>query len=368
MALKVGVLVVDDSPLCRQLIVDALERDPGIEVVGTAEDGEEAIRKTQILRPQVITMDVDMPVMDGLTATEKIMGELPTPILVLTGDPRSQRPELTHRALEVGALALQVKPALDAGPEAWNLAREVKLLASVKVIRHLRGVRKTSSNSSWPALPPPPGAPATHPFAHTSDAYAFASGAVGMVAIASSTGGPQVVHRLLSQLPPGFPAPIAIVQHINAAFAESLAEWLSAGSKLKVRVAQDGDALLPGTALIAPPDRHLVIPQRGKVAVVSGEPRAGHIPSGTLLLESAAKAYGRRTVGVILTGMGADGAEGMLAIKNAGGRTIAQSQESCVVFGMPAAAIARGAVEHIADGDDIGKVLLKLARGEKIHA
>ena len=194
MALKVGVLVVDDSPLCRQLIIDALARDPMLEVIGTAENGEEAVAKTRALRPQVITMDVDMPVMDGLTATEKIMGEIPTPILVLTADPRNQAPELTHRALEVGALALQIKPSLDSAPEAWNLAHEVKLLASVRVIRHLRGVRKAPTSS--PALP-------LH-----ADTSAFSSAAIGIVAIASSTGGPQVVHRLLSELPADFPAPV----------------------------------------------------------------------------------------------------------------------------------------------------------------
>ncbi len=352
MALKVGVLVVDDSPLCRQLIVDALSKDPTLEIIGTAANGQEAIEKTRALKPQVITMDVDMPVMDGLTATEKIMGEIPTPILVLTADPRNQAPELTHRALEVGALALQVKPALDAGPEAWNLAREVKLLSSVRVIRHLRGVRKMPS-ASHPAVP---------------DSVAFSTSAIGVVAIASSTGGPQVVHRLLSDLPVDFPAPIVIVQHINAAFAESLAGWLSASSKLKIKVAQDGDSLVPGVVLIAPPDKHLVVPQRGKVSIIAGEPRDGHVPSASMLLESAAKAYGRRTVGMILTGMGADGADGMLAIKNAGGRTVAQSQETCVVFGMPGAAIARNAVEHIAHGDDLAQVLLRLARGEKIGA
>jgi len=353
---KVSVLVVDDSPICRQLIIDALSKDPDLEIAGTAETGEQAVAKTASLRPNVITMDVDMPVMDGLTATERIMGEHPTPILVLTADPKNQAPELTHRALEVGALALQVKPAMDAGPEAWNLAREVKLLSSVKVIRHLRGGRKSPASAQRPA-------PVVSP---PADVQAFSSSPIGLVAIASSTGGPQVVHKLLSELPGDFPAPIAMVQHINAAFAESLAGWLAASSKLKVRVAKDGDALVPGTVLIAPPAQHLVIPQRGRVALRGGEPKDGHIPSGTLLLESAAKAYGRRTVGVVLTGMGADGAEGMLAIKSAGGKTIAQSQESCVVFGMPGASIARGAVEHVVHGDDLSGVLVRLAKGEAI--
>jgi two-component system chemotaxis response regulator CheB len=350
MGKKVGVLVVDDSPICQQLISDALRKDPELEIVGTASNGREAVEMVRSLKPNVITMDVDMPVMDGLAATEHIMAEMPTPILMLTADPRNQAPELTCKALELGALALQVKPAPDAGPEAWNLAREVKLLSSVRVIRHLRGIRK------------PPAKPSE---AAPHDAAPLSSSAVGIVAVASSTGGPQVVHKLLSELPQDFPSPIVIVQHINAAFSESLAGWLAASSKLKVRLAKDGDALVPGQVLIAPPNQHMVVPSRGRVLLRTGDAAKDvHMPSATLLLESAAKAYGRRAVGIILTGMGTDGADGLLAIRNAGGHTLAQSQESCVVFGMPGAAIAKKAAEQIVHGDDMSSHLLKLLRGE----
>lgn len=354
MSRKCQVLVVDDSPLCRQLIIDAITTDPDIEVVGQAEDGEQAIKKVAELKPQVVTMDVDMPVLDGLSACERIMSETPTPILVLTADPRNQAPELTHRALAAGALALQVKPALDAGPEAWNLAREVKLLSTVKVIRHLRGVKKPNTGGFVPASA----------VAAAPEPAPMSASPVGVVVVASSTGGPQVVHKLVSDLPADFPAPVVVVQHINAAFADSLVGWLGTSAKLKVRAAKDGDLLTPGTVLIAPSGFHLTIPSRGRVAVQPGEPRDGHLPSATLLLESAAKSYGKRTVGVILTGMGNDGVDGMAAIRAAGGKTIAQSQESCVVFGMPGAAIGRGVVDHIVHGDDVGKALLKLARGQ----
>lgn len=349
MSRKVGVLVVDDSPLCRQLIVDALTRDPDIEVVGQAGDGLEAIAKAAQLKPNVITMDVDMPVLDGLSATERIMAELPTPILVLTADPRREAPELTHRALAVGALALQVKPALDAGADAWNLAREVKLLSSVKVIRHLRGGKKPSEV----AAPAP--APAN-----------ITASPVGLFALVGSTGGPQVVHKLFSELPADFPVPIVLVQHINAAFAESLVGWLSASSQLKVRVAKDGDLLTPGAVLVAPPNAHLTIAARGRVAVKPPDPKDLNVPSGNHLLESAAKAYGRRVVGIVLTGMGNDGADGLAAVKQAGGRTVVQSQDSCVVFGMPGAAVARGAVEHVVHGDELSSALIKLARGQEL--
>jgi two-component system chemotaxis response regulator CheB len=351
MSKKVGVLVVDDSPICRQLICDALAKDPEVEIVGTAADGKEAVSLAVKLRPSVITMDVEMPVMDGLTAVENIMADNPIPILVLTADPRHQAPELTCKALEVGALALQVKPSLDAGPEAWNLAREVKLLSSVRVIRHLRGVAKKK-----PAPAPQVSSP--------QQSAAFSTSSIGLVAIGSSTGGPQVIHKLLSELPGDFPAPLVVVQHINASFAESLAGWLAASSKLKVRLARDGDALMPGEVLFAPPGKHLMVAARGRVGLVAGEPRDGHLPSATVLLESAAQVYGRRTVGMILTGMGSDGAEGMAAIKAAGGRTIAQSEESCVVFGMPGAAIARKVVDRVVHGDDLSQALLRLARGE----
>jgi|APLak6261679142_1056127.scaffolds.fasta_scaffold00013_9 two-component system chemotaxis response regulator CheB len=349
MASKVRVLVVDDSALIRQLIVEALERDPDIEVVGTAENGEHAIARAATLRPQVITMDVDMPVMDGLTATERIMADDPTPILVLTADPRNQAPELTHRALAVGALALRVKPAAE---EMSSLAREVKLLATIRVIRHVRGVKKVATSTSSQSLP--------------EAATPFAGSSVGVVCIASSTGGPQVVQKLLADLPPDFPAPVLIVQHINSAFSDSLVGWLSSSSRLKVRVAQDGDLLTPGTVLLAPSDAHLVVSGRGKVAVTPGAPRDGHLPSASTLLESAAKVYGRRAVGVILTGMGNDGVDGLAAIRTVGGKTLVQNQESSVVFGMPGAALSRGVVDHTVHGDELAAALLKLARGQDL--
>ncbi|HEX5749994.1 MAG TPA: chemotaxis-specific protein-glutamate methyltransferase CheB [Archangium sp.] len=355
MGKKVSVLVVDDSHICRQLICEALGRDPDLEVVGTCANGKEALEAARELRPQVITMDVEMPVMDGLTAVEHIMAEVPTPILMLTADPRQQAPELTCRALELGALALQIKPAIDAGTEAWNLSREVKLLSSVRVIRHIH-----NSKQRRPPLPGTGGAAVT-PAQPVGMPY-------GVLAVASSTGGPQVLFRMLSELPADFPTPIVIVQHINAAFSESLAGWLANSSKLKVRLATDGEQLLPGNVLIAPPGQHMSIPFRGRVALRPGVERDGHMPSGTVLLESAAKAYGRRTLGLILTGMGEDGADGMLAIKQAGGLTLAQNEESCVVFGMPGASVARKAVDHLVHGDDIAGALVRLARGEMLTA
>lgn len=363
---KVGVLVVDDSPICRQLICEALAKDPSLEVVGTCSNGEEAIASAMRLKPNVITMDVDMPVMDGLAAVEAIMLDNPTPILVLTADPQHQAPELTCRALELGALALQVKPEINSGPEAWNLAREVKLLASVKVIRHLRNCVKRAKPlqpaAPSPSLSPEAAPPSPGPLPEVAP---LTQSPIGIVALVGSTGGPQVLHKLFRELPGDFPAPIVLVQHINASFAESLAGWLAASSKLKVRLGSEGDLLRPGEVLIAPPGKHMVIPVRGKVALRPGEPLDGHLPSGSLLLESVAQAYARRALGVILTGMGSDGAAGMAAIREAGGRTVAQSEDSCVVFGMPGAAIERNVVDHIVHADDLAASLLRMVRAER---
>ena len=175
-----------------------------------------------------------------------------------------------------------------------------------------------------------------------------------------------MVQKLLAELPADFPVPIAIVQHINAAFSESLVGWLASSSKLKVKVAKDADLLTPGLVLLAPPEAHLIISARGKVSVQPGAARDGHLPSGSSLLESAAKIYARRAVGVVLTGMGNDGVDGLAAIRGAGGKTLAQSQESSVVFGMPGAAIARGIVDHVVNGDDLAATLSRLARGQDV--
>jgi two-component system chemotaxis response regulator CheB len=254
--------------------------------------------------------------------------------------------------MELGALALQVKPSVDADYESWALAREVKLLSTVKVIRHVRHsarplpARRRGSGSPREPLP----------------------GAVELVAVGCSTGGPLVLHRLLSELPEDFPAPMVVVQHINPSFSESLAEWLDASSKLDVRLASNQDTLEPGQVLIAPPGQHLVTPTRGRVSLRLGEPRDGHLPSATMLFESVARVYGRKAAGVLLTGMGADGAEGLFAMRRAGARTLAQSRDSCVVFGMPGAALQLGAVESLVHAEDLAQALVRVARGEDLPA
>jgi two-component system chemotaxis response regulator CheB len=174
-----------------------------------------------------------------------------------------------------------------------------------------------------------------------------------------------VVHKLLSELPADFPVPVVVVQHINAAFSDPLGSWLAASSKLQVRVAKDGDVLSPGTVLLAPPQAHLVV-QRGRVTLSDAPAREGHLPSATIMLESMAKAYGRRAVGVLLTGMGTDGVDGLAAIRTAGGKTVAQSQESSVVWGMPGAAVGKGIVDHIVHGEEMAQALTRLVKGLEV--
>jgi CheY-like chemotaxis protein len=281
--------------------------------------------------------------MDGLTAVEHIMAEVPTPILMLTADPRHQAPELTYKALELGALALQIKPSIDAGTEAWNLSREVKLLSSVKVIRHLRSSQRRSPVSGPHGTVPTP-APMGMPY--------------GVIAVASSTGGPQVLHRMVSELPADFPIPICIVQHINAAFSDSLAGWLGNSSKLKVRLARDGEQLLPGNVLIAPPGQHLVIPRarQGEAGEERGARRAHALGHG---------AAGERGQGLraALRGRGAHGhgrgRGGWAAGHPSGGRGDAGAERG-VLRGVWHAGSGRGAQGGgpPGPGDDVATALL----------
>lgn len=340
MSKKVGVLVVDDSPIGQAVICRALEADPDLEVLGVCGDGQEALEKTRALRPNVITMDVEMPRMDGLSAVQAIMAEVPTPILVITGDPKHQTPETVCRALELGALGLQMKPALESDYDAAHLAREVKLLAHVAVIRHIRPRHRLR--------------PDTAP----TDARIRRA---EVIAIGSSTGGPQVIHRLLKELPRDFPVPLALVQHINPSFTESLAAWLNNASQLEVRLAREGDRLQPGLVLLAPALHHMWIETGGRVTLKAGEPRDGHIPSVSALLESAGRAFGTGAVGGVLTGMGSDGAEGLSVLKRCGGRTFAQSRESSVVFGMPGSAIATGGVDEVVHAEDLTALVMRIA-------
>jgi two-component system, chemotaxis family, protein-glutamate methylesterase/glutaminase len=308
--------------------------EPGFEVVAAAADGNEAARFARDLRPDVITMDLNMPDADGFSGIARIMAETPTPILVLTVN---REEAVGFRALSLGALDILEKPSPTSSLDDYGalLRSRLRLLAGVKVIRHPRGLRARRASTARPAARPE------------------------LVAIGASLGGPRALAALLRALPAAFPAPIAVVQHIADGFTEGLASWLDQEAHLEVREARDRDALRPGLVLLAPTGRHLVVSQ-GVARLSDGPPLDGFRPSVTPLFRSVAEAYGSRACGVILTGMGRDGAEGLKALKVAGGHTIAQDEATSAVYGMPRAAIETGAVDQVLALEDIPRALVEL--------
>jgi two-component system chemotaxis response regulator CheB len=334
-------VVADDSPTIRSLLQRILEADPGIQVVGLARDGREAVEMVQALRPDVVTMDIQMPRMNGFEATKEIMITAPTPIVIVTASTVGRDVSTAVHALAAGALTLLLKPP---GPDApgfeaaaAELVATVKAMTQVKVVRHHRGKE-----------------PIARPAARVP--------AVGVVAIASSTGGPQALQRLLSDLPRDFPAPLLIVQHISAGFTEGLASWLGQSVPLRVKVAEADEALWPSTVYIAPEDHHLGVSPRRAAQLRDDPPIGGFRPSATHLFRSVAAAYGSSAVAVMLTGMGDDGVAGLAELRRQGARILAQDEATSVVFGMPAAAIRAGLADRVLPLDQIAAALVELAR------
>lgn len=336
----IRVLVADDSPLFAEAMAEVLIRDAELDVCGVADNGAQAVKLASQLRPDMIIMDVKMPIMGGLEAIEEIMRLCPTPILVMTSDPRGESGELSFEALRRGALDLVVKPSVwpTPEPEQEALRQHIKLLAGVKVVRHGRRRRLDSGPTS---------------VSDTSEAVGFAQ----VVAIVASTGGPAALATILSGLPSDYPMGLLAVQHLAQGFAPRLATWLDGVSGVRVRLAQAGDAVEPGTMLLAPDEVHLVVDGRGRVAFDTGDAVDGHRPSGNLLLASVARFYRHRALGVVLTGMGSDGVDGLLAMRQTGAVTIAQDEQSSVVYGMPRMARERGAASAVLSLGEIAREL-----------
>lgn len=353
---QLRVLIVDDSELMRRVLQGLIESDPELLVVGTAADGREAITLVAQLHPDIITMDVRMPNLDGLAATEYLMAYHPTPILVLTASLSRHDVDITFKMLAAGALDVIEKPRLSDDPglvrARSELLRRLKLLARVQVVTHLRGRRLAQSTATPPATA-------------ASDTLGLALPVrprrlmrEPVVVIGASTGGPRVLQQILSTMPHDFGAPLLVVQHIADHFVGGLIEWLGATSTLPVRLACAGEPLLPGVVLVAPERRDLLLGPDDTVAL-GREARQGHA-SIDCSMTAVAERYGRRAIGVLLTGMGSDGAAGLLAIRAAGGHTIAQSQESCVVWGMPRAAIERNAAAEVLAPEGVVAALRRL--------
>jgi two-component system chemotaxis response regulator CheB len=343
---RLRVLVVDDSPVARSVLRSILENDAGIEVVGAARNGWEGVQMATQLLPDVITMDVRMPEMDGYEATQQIMAYHPTPILIITASLAKQDVDFSFRMLEAGALDILEKPAGD-DPAALRgraqaLVQRVRLLSRVRVITHLRGRRKQSSPE-----------PIRHVNVKPSAVPAEAPG--HLVVIGASTGGPRAIQRVLSHLPGRFPAPILVVQHIASGFTQGLADWLAAQTALRVAVAREGEGLAPGRVYVAPENQHMV-PERQTIHLAA-TPRTTPVPSVDVTMQGAARCWGGHAIGVLLTGMGGDGAHGLLAIRRAGGVTIAQDRTTSTIFGMPHVAIQMGAAQKVLPLDEIAPAI-----------
>ncbi len=353
-AKRIRVLVADDSRFVCRLLVSFLESSGDLEVVAIALDGREAIDKIKELRPDAVTLDLEMPKMDGLEALAEIMRDCPTPVVAVSGV-SGRSAARTLQALDLGAVdfVLKYTPGENTRPE--DLCREI--VAKVRAASKVRLIRARPRTVPTPAP--------IKPVDVVSDLSHEAMDGIrgGLIVIGASTGGPLALRELLSRLPENFPAAILIVQHMPGAFTGVLAAQLNRHCALRVREAEDGASLEPGLVLVAPGGFHLIVKPGLRVALQQGPEIGGHCPAIDVTMESAAQTYGTQVKGVLLTGMGEDGAKGMMAIRGKGGATFAQDAASCVVNGMPLRAIEKGVVDHVAPPAEIGDMLLRRVAG-----
>lgn len=343
MSSKIRVLLADDSPLAREYLKDIISGSPDVVVAGEAGNGREAVELTHRLRPDLVIMDILMPVMGGMEAIARIMDEVPTPILALSSTFDDEEVRLVFQAIEKGALDVMAKPSggmRRSSTFAETLLQKIRLLARISVITHLRGGETQE-------------APAFLPRTRKERR---------VVAIGASTGGPRAVLTILKSLPRNFRGTLLVVQHIASGFAEGFASWLSQEAALPVVVAREGEPLQEGKVYVAPNDLHLIA-RGGRIALADSPAVLSCKPSVDVLFASIAAEYGAEGVGVLLTGMGKDGAQGLSAMKNHGGYTIVQDEETCTIFGMPKAAIALSAAIEILPLDRIaGRIVELFAR------
>jgi two-component system chemotaxis response regulator CheB len=341
----IRVLIVEDLPVVRELLRQILNSDPRLQVIGVAVDGEEAVTAAQRLRPDVIVMDIHLPRLDGFAATRQIMESAPTRIVMATATADPKEVAASFRAIEAGALALLAKPTGPGQPDfeasAQELVQTVKLMSEVQVVKR------------WPrrAAVPPPAAP-----------LAAAPTTIKLVAIGASTGGPLALQALLAGLTRPLPVPILIVQHISDGFVAGFVDWLASTTHYRVRVATAGEWPQPGLAYVAPSGHHMQLRVNGSIELSDGPAEYGVCPAVAALFRSVTAVHGAASVGILLTGMGCDGALELKAMRAAGALTIAQDRESSVVFGMPGEAMQLDAACYALAPDKIAVMLGDLFR------
>ena len=345
----VRVMLVEDSLVVRELLRHIVSRDARLRIVAAVSSGEEALGMIEVVRPDVISMDIRLPGIDGLETTRRIMAERPTPIVVVADAVEDASLRISMNALRAGALSVVEKPVAttNAGYEAVadEICTQLRIMAQVPVIRRRPiGTEWAAGRASAPrAAPPVPGEAPT------------------VLGIAASTGGPPALARVLGALAPDFPLPVLVVQHMGAAFMDGFAAWLDSVVPLPVSVARDGQRAEAGHVYVAPGDRHLELGPSRILRVLDSAPVSGQRPAATVLFRSLARQCGAAGIGVLLTGMGEDGALGLLDMHGAGAATIAEHESSAVVYGMPAAAVRLGAARLVLPLDRVGPEILRLA-------
>ena len=354
---KVRVLVVDDSPSCRELLVMLLDADPRLQVVGHADDGESAVQAAAALRPDVITMDIHLPGLDGFAATRRIMETCPTRIIMVTSSSVPNEMAASFEALACGALTVIGKPMGPMDPlfpaAREELCRTVALMAEVAVVRRWPARRGTVPEPAPAQAQAQAAAEVTHP------------ARLRLVAVGASTGGPLALHALLSVLVHGFSAPMVVVQHISPGFGDGLVQWLGHSTGHPVRLPVDGERMQPGVVYVAPEGMHTAVRADGDVMLTDAPPENGFRPAVGWLFRSVAAQFGAGAAGLLLTGMGADGAQELKAMREAGALTMVQDSRSAVVHGMPGAALRLHAARHALPPEAMAQALNRLIPGRQ---
>ena len=343
----IRVLIVDDLPVVREFLTHILESDPEISVIGTACNGEEAIVAVREMRPDVVTMDVHMPKMDGFEATRHIMETTPVPIIIVSGSVDPREVSMTFRAVEAGAVAFVARPAGIGHPDHEKNVKE--LLQNIRAMSGVRVIRR------WPRSASEEKSPALQ-----EKEIRRAASEIWLVAIGASTGGPVVIQRILNSLARDFPVPVLIVQHMAPGFTTGFVDWLAQSAGIPVKLAGHGELLHPGCAYVAPDGFDMLVEKDGRIMLRKGDSSKSHCPSVSQLFRSVAEVYGKNAAGILLTGMGRDGAEELRQMKERGAVTIAQDEESSIVYGMPGEADHLNAATYILPPDSIIDVLKRL--------